>query len=306
MIPPKKLTLSGNLGTHDPALIEAQGQYYLFHTGPGLPIKRSGDLTAWQAAGRVFAANPSWIAQKVTGATDLWAPDISYFEGSYHLYYAASTPGSNHSCIGHATSSALDTNQWTDHGSIVCSNSGTTDDWNAIDPNLVLDASGNPFLVFGSFWSGIKLIELDKSGARANDKLTAVAARPRNGGAIEAPFIVQRCGYYYLFVSFDRCCDGAASTYKIMVGRSLTLAGPYSDKQGTALLQGGGTLLVQGDDTWHGPGHSAVIFTQGRAYNVYHAYYAAANTSAYRKDASYLRVSELAWDEQGWPVSGGP
>jgi arabinan endo-1,5-alpha-L-arabinosidase len=304
--PPKKLSLTGNLGTHDPSMIEASGQYYAYQTGPGLPIKRSSDLLAWQAAGRVFTTNPAWIAQKVSGASDLWAPDISYFEGAYHIYYAASTSGSNHSCIGHATSSKPDSG-FADRGSVICSNEGSTkDDWNAIDPNLVLDDAGNPFLVFGSFWGGLKLIELDKQGARANDKLTAIAARPKNGGAIEAPYIVRRCGYYYLFASFDRCCNGAASTYNIRVGRSSALAGPYSDKQGAAMLQGGGTLLVQGDSTWAGPGHSAVIFTKGRAFNVYHSYYAGTSNGTYNKDASYLRISELAWDDQDWPGSAGP
>jgi hypothetical protein len=84
-----------------------------------------------------------------------------------------------------------------------------------------------------AFWGGLKLIELDDMGQRAGDSLVAIAGRPNNGGAIEAPFVVHRCGYFYLFASFDRCCDGANSTYKIMVGRSTALAGPYTDRDGT-------------------------------------------------------------------------
>jgi arabinan endo-1,5-alpha-L-arabinosidase len=304
--PPTKLALTGNLGTHDPSLIEADGKFYLFHTGHGLPMKRSSDLLAWQATGSVFTSNPAWIAQHVSGVSDLWAPDISFFAGLYHVYYAASTSGSNHSCIGHATSTTPDTG-FVDRGLVICSNDGgSKDDWNAIDPNLVLDDAGNPYLVFGSFWGGLKLIELDNTGARANDKLTALAARPDNGGAIEAPYIVHRCGYYYLFASFDRCCDGAASTYNIRVGRAAALAGPYADKDGTALMMGGGTLLVQGDTTWAGPGHNAVIFHAGQTLNVYHSYYAGTSNDTYEKDASYLRISEIAWDAQGWPISAGP
>jgi arabinan endo-1,5-alpha-L-arabinosidase len=304
--PPKQLSLTGNLGIHDPSIIESDGAYFTYQTGPGLPIKRSTDLLAWEAKGSVFAKNPAWIAQKISGASDLWAPDISFFGGVYHVYYAASTSGSNHSCIGHATSPTAD-GTWTDQGSVICSNDGSSkDDWNAIDPNFVQDDAGKGYLVFGSFWGGIKLIELDDKGARTGSSLVALAARPKNGGALEAPYVVRRCGYYYLFTSWDKCCAGAASTYNMRVGRATALAGPYADMAGVALLQGGGTLLVDKDDTWHGPGHSAVLTSKGKSYDIHHAYYAGANTSAYRTDGSYLRISELAWGADGWPVSGGP
>ena len=299
--PPQTVDLSGNLGVHDPSLIEANGSYYLFYTGNGIGAKTSADLHTWQEASPVFAQNPSWIAQQVPGATNLWAPDISFFSGLYHLYYSASTFGSNHSCIGHATREALDSGSWTDRGSVICSNAnGVSDDWNAIDPNVVVDTDGTPWLVFGSFWSGIKIVQLDESGARADSELHAIAARPSAGGAIEAPYIVRRCGYYYLFVSFDSCCKGADSTYKIEVGRSASILGPYVDHEGTPMLEGGALLVLQGADNWRGPGHNAVLFVGDAAYNVYHSY------DANRNGGSFLRISELVWDADGWPISGGP
>lgn len=297
---PAALSLTGNLGTHDPSAIFAHGQYYEFQTGRGLPTKTSTDLLEWKAGAAVFASNPSWIAQQVPGATDLWAPDISYFGGEYHLYYAASTFGSNKSCIGHASRAALNSGSWTDHGSVICSNMGTKDDWNAIDPNVIVDEKGTPWMAFGSFWGGLKLIQLDNSGKRANTDVLAIAARPSNGGAIEAPYIVRRCGYYYLFASFDNCCKGVDSTYKIMVGRATSVTGPYKDKQGVDMMKGGGTLILQGGTRWRGPGHNAVLFSEAKAYNVYHSY------DANNDGASFLRISELFWDEDGWPVSGGP
>jgi arabinan endo-1,5-alpha-L-arabinosidase len=274
----------------------------LFHTGDGIGAKTSTNLREWKAAPAVFASNPSWIAQEVPGATNLWAPDISFFGGSYHLYYSASTFGSNRSCIGHATREALNAGSWTDHGSVVCSNpnGGSRDDWNAIDPNVIVDQAGVPWLSFGSFWGGLKLVELDDSGARANDTMTSIAARPSNGGALEAPFIVRRCGYYYLFVSFDTCCQGVDSTYKVMVGRSANVAGPYSDREGRAMMQGGGTPVVAGNTRWRGPGHNAVVFDDSGAYNVYHSY------DGNNNGAAMLRISELVWDAEGWPISGGP
>src|SRR5690606_4777588 len=241
------------------------------------------------------AANPAWIAERVPGATDLWAPDISFFDGQYHLYYSASTFGSNTSCIGHATRPSLSAGSWNDQGPVVCSQN--SDDYNAIDPNLVLDEAGTPWLAFGSFWDGIKAIRLTTQGARADNELYSLASR--GGGAIEAPFIVRRCNYYYLFVSFDSCCKGADSTYNIRVGRSEDVLGPYVDRAGVAMLDGGGTLLVSGNDTWKGPGHNAVIFVGNAAYNVYHAYAAA-------DGAATLRISELVWDAEGWPISAGP
>ncbi len=298
---PTAKTLSGNLGTHDPVLIGADGRYYLFHTGRGIPTKTSSDLTAWQAGPAVFSSNPGWIASQVPGATDLWAPDISFFGGRYHLYYSASTFGSNRSCIGHATRASLSEGSWADQGSVVCSNpgGGNGDNWNAIDPNVIVDEDGAAWLSFGSFWSGIKMIALDEAGARKGSELLSLASRPSNGGAIEAPFIIRRCGYYYLFVSFDTCCRGADSTYKTMVGRSENVRGPYSDRAGMQLMRGGGTLLVQGDSRWKGPGHNAVIDTDEGMFNVYHAYAAG-------DGRSMLRISELLWDAEGWPRSGGP
>lgn len=300
--PPKALTLSGALGTHDPVVMFAHGQYYRFQTGKGIPTNTSANLTEWKAGTAVFSSNPSWIAQQVPEARDLWAPDISYFGGSYHLYYSASSFGKNRSCIGHATRAALNAGSFTDKGAVICSNpdGGKTDDWNAIDPNVVVDEEGTPWLSFGSFWGGLKMIRLDQTGARADNTLHSIAARPDAAGALEAPFIVRRCGFYYLFVSFDKCCSGVDSTYKVMVGRSTNVRGPYVDKAGKAMMEGGGTLVLQGNTRWKGPGHNAVIFTDDAAYNVYHSYDANAN------GAATLRISELVWDESGWPISGGP
>ncbi|HEY3494312.1 MAG TPA: arabinan endo-1,5-alpha-L-arabinosidase [Polyangiaceae bacterium] len=306
--PPASLTLSGNLGTHDPVVIAAHDRYYLFSTGDNIGAKTSSDLLAWQGASEVWsnATRPDWIADEVPGAENLWAPDISHFGGQYHLYYSASTFGCNVSCIGHATRPALDSGAWTDHGSIVCSNPGSScegnrpDDWNAIDPNVVVDREGTPWLSFGSFWGGLKLIELDQNGDRAGDTLHSIAARPRNGGALEAPFIVRRCGYYYLFMSWDSCCRGADSTYNVHVGRSESVTGPYVDAEGTELMDGGGTLVLEGGTRWRGPGHNAVIFAEDRAYNVYHSYDANSNGDP------ILRIAELVWDSEGWPISGGP
>jgi arabinan endo-1,5-alpha-L-arabinosidase len=294
--------LTGSLGTHDPVIISAQGKFYLFSTGNNIGAKTSNNLSSWQNAPDVLSSStrPAWLAQQVPGVSNLWAPDISFFGDAYHLYYSASTFGKNRSCIGHLSRASLSSGSWTDRGSVICSNVSTTDDYNAIDPNVIVDTDGTPWLSFGSFWSGIKLIKLAPDGSRAGTSLEALAARPANGGALEAPFLVRRCGFYYLFVSFDTCCKGADSTYNTRVGRATTVHGPFVDRDGKALLQGGGTLVLGGGTRYRGPGHNAVLFDDRRAYNVYHAY------DADNGGASVLRIAELVWDAAGWPVSAGP
>jgi len=296
---PSALTLTGSLGAHDPAAIVVGSTIYLAATG--LIAKTSATLTSWQNAANPLNPRPAWVAQMIPDATNLWAPDISSFGGMYHLYYAASSFGSNRSCIGHATRAALDTGTWTDQGTTICSNvdMGTTDNWNAIDPNVVIDDAGTPWLAFGSFWGGLKMIKLDMTGARADTMLYSIAARPSAGGALEGAWVFKRCGYYYLFSSWGACCNGAYD-YNIRVGRSTSVTGPYVDKMGVSLMQGGGTQLVQGNATWVAPGHNAVIAYNGKTYNVYHALSGGTNGPA------TLRIAEIVWDGAGWPVSGGP
>jgi arabinan endo-1,5-alpha-L-arabinosidase len=295
---PKVLTLSGNLGTHDPsAAIEDSGTYYLYYTG--LEAKTSTDLTAWKAAAAPFGT-PAWMTATITGVSNLWAPDVSNFGGTYHMYYAGSTFGKNTSCIGHATRASLGSGSWTDQGSAtICSNVNTTDNWNAIDPSAILDTDGTPWLVFGSFWSGIKIIQLDQTGVRSATNTTIYGIAQHSTG-IEGPFLVRRCGYYYLFVSWDTCCKGVDSTYKIAVGRSTSINSGFVDKMGAAMTSGAGFLLAQGDGTtFAGPGGQSVTIAGTKAYLIYHAY-------AIPGGASQLRIADLIWDSSGWPIPVGP
>jgi beta-xylosidase len=130
---------------------------------------------------------------------------------------------------------------------------------------VIIDTVGIPWLTFGSFWGGIKIVKLTNTGVRADsDAPIAIAARPSNGGALEAPFIISRCGYYYLFVSFDACRKGVDSTYNIRVGRSTSVTGPYVDKAGVAMLSGGGSPLVSGGSRWKGRGTTRYCWTAVR------------------------------------------
>lgn len=288
---------------HDPTIIKDGDTFYLFSTRAGIAVRCSKDLVTWRLCGDVFAHLPGWAVSDVPGLRGIWAPDISYFNGKYHLYYSASTFGKNRSSIGLATNQTLDPAsdkfRWEDQGKVI--SSYDTDDWNAIDPNIVIDEQGEPWMSFGSFWSGIKMRKIDLATGKlsaADGKLYSLASRPRSAelpGAIEAPAIVRRGGYYYLFVSFDFCCRGVNSTYNIRVGRSKSVAGPYLDRENKDMMEGGGTLVISGGKRWRGPGHCAILRDQAGDRLVYHAYDAGA------RGASTLRITPISW-EGDWPT----
>lgn len=289
---------------HDPHIIAADGAYYIFCTGGGIPIRRSKDLIHWERIGTVFDETPAWAKREVPGVRGLWAPDISFFNGRYHLYYSVSTWGKNRSCIGLAVNDTLDPAspkyKWIDQGKVIESTPGR-DNWNAIDANVVLDERKEPWLAFGSFWSGIKLRRLDRSTGKlhSDSRMYSLAARP-SPGAVEAPFIIRRGEYYYLFVSFDYCGRGVDSTYKIMVGRSKAVTGPYVDRDGKPMTEGGGTLVLGSQGHVRGPGHNSVL-VEGDKYWLVHHYY-----DADLYGVPTLQIRPLNWDKAGWPEAGAP
>lgn len=288
-------------GVHDPTLIRAGERYYLFSTGRGIPVRTSLDLKTWRFEGPVLAELPTWARQHVPEARDCWAPDIVYFAHKFHLYYSISTFGKNRSCIGLLTNTTLDRHSpdyaWQDQGLVMASEPGR-DDFNAIDPHVVLDADGIPWLSFGSFWSGIKLVRLNLQTGKPEGPLQHIAGR--GGGAIEAPFIVRQGEFYYLFVSFDQCCRGIHSTYKIMVGRAPQVIGPYVDRTGRPLTEGGGTVVLESAGDVIGPGHNAVLRDATGDYLVYHYY------DRRQNGRPTLQIRSLTWDAEAWPVAGAP
>jgi len=282
----------------DPCIIKADGKYYIFCSGPGVPIRESRDLIAWKQTGIVFPEMPAWAKEHVPGAKGFWAPDISFRDGVYYLYYAVSTLGSRRSVIGLATNTTLDSFRpeyhWQDRGLVIESHS--TDDYNAIDPNVIRTPEGQLWLAFGSYWGGLKMVALEPTTGKPdpNARLLSIAARPP-AKAIEGVFIFRHSGYYYLFASHDFTGRGLDSTYKIVVGRSDQVTGPYKDRDGRSMLAGGGTLLVAGDSRWRGAGHNAVLKDGIRTWLVYHALDA---THSAELD---LRIEDMHWSADGWP-----
>jgi len=307
------------ISVHDPVIIKQDSIYHLFCTGWGIASWRSKDMVNWTMEKPVFANAPQWAIDAVPGFKGhIWAPDISYYNGQYYLYYSVSAFGKNTSCIGVATNKTLDTAsadfKWTDHGKLIQSVPQKTN-WNAIDPNLIVDNDGTPYLAFGSFWGGLKIVKLNRdriSLAQSLDGIPTIATRVKNikqsnnppavddnpvdagGNAIEAPFIYKKGKYFYLFASADYCCKGPQSTYKMIVGRSKHLLGPYTDEEGAKMSMGGGSIVLEGDKNWYGVGHNAVGAFDGTDYLVFHGY------DASDKGKSKLIIGKITW-EKGWP-----
>ena len=319
---PEPGTLVEYPDAHDPVVAFCDGRYYVFTTGLG--CMSSDDLKTWRIEQRVLSETPKWASDKGFRWMP-WAPDIQYHNGTWYLYYSYSVFGRNISAIGVATNKTLNPEspdfKWEDQGMIVESIPGR-DEWNAIDPNMIVDENGTGWLCFGSFWRGIKMFKLDETMTKMAEpqewyplcrrpegttldiagKADGIKRDPRGpdydpgNGAVEAPFIFRHGNYYYLFVSYDLCCRGKNSTYNVVVGRADKVMGPYVDKDGVPLMQGGGTLVAKGDERYSGMGHCAVVTFDGQDYMFLHGYDGQAD---YR---SKLLVGKISWTPDGWPV----
>lgn len=290
---------SRQIRVHDPSTVVKCGEdFWVFSTGHGIPSFHSKDTTNWLPGPPVFDSDPAWTVAAVPQHRGIyfWAPDVIRVGERYLLYYSVSVFGKNTSAIGLATNPMLDPADskyhWADQGMVI--ESRVTNDFNAIDPAVFQGADGKLWLAFGSFWSGIKLIELDpQTGKRiAPDSPVHSLA---SADAIEAPYLYRHGGHYYLFVNWGRCCQGVKSTYNIRVGRSDKITGPYLDRDGQKLSGGGGSLFLATKGAVIGPGHAGIFSVAGKDWLSCHFY------DGTREGKSTLAIQLLQWDADGWP-----
>ena len=308
---------------HDPVMAQEGDTYYIFATGMGILQMTSKDRQTWTVkADPVMSVIPQWTRDSVPGFTHhVWAPDVIRWHDRWWLAYSCSTFGRNGSAIGLLSTRSLASGLWDDQGCIVCSREGR-DNWNAIDPNFVIDDQDQPWLVWGSFWDGIQMVRLDTTmHIAAGEKPRTIARRynlsapdgkkalstnpnpPKNptsdfagSNAIEAPFIFKHAGYYYLFVSWDYCCQGAKSNYRVAVGRSKNIEGPYLGPDGTDMRDGGGKLFLEGDKkAFEAAGHCAAYHIDNQDIFICHGY------SIAHEGASILIQEPVSWTKDGWP-----
>ncbi len=293
-------TASRGVTARDPSTVVRDGDTFrLFFTGRGVPSLHSKDLEKWEFGPAVFEEPPAWIREEVPANEGVyWAPDVIRAGDRYLLYYSVSSFGKMDSAIGLASSPTLDPKdpdyRWTDHGMVVRSREGG--DFNAIDPATFLDDDGRLWLAFGSQWSGLKLLELDPAtGTRLEPEapLVPIAA----GRSIEAPYIYKREGLYYLFLNRGNCCAGDESTYHITVGRSEKIGGPYIARDGSRMLDGGGTLVLGIEiGPLTGPGHAGIIEKDGKSWFSCHF-----EADDRMEGRATLAISPIRWSDDGWP-----
>jgi arabinan endo-1,5-alpha-L-arabinosidase len=292
---------SRGVRVHDPStIVKCDGEYWIFYTGRGVPSYHSRDLMTWQPGPPVFTNAPAWTHEAVPAHFGIgyWAPDVMRVGDRYLLYYAVSTFGKKVSAIGLATTPTLNTNDptfgWKDQGEVIRSTS--TNDFNTIDPAIFHDNSdGKLWLSFGSFWSGIKLIQLDpKTGKRiANDSPIYSLA---HWDSIEASYLYQHGAYYYLFLNWGACCRGTNSTYEIRVGRSKEITGPYLDQSGVDMRNGGGTLFLGTQQEFIGPGHAGIYSENGTNWFSCHFY-----DGSNPRGPGTLAILPMRWTTNDWP-----
>jgi len=292
-------TLRGAVEIHDPSsLVRCGNNYWVFGTGRGIISRYSTNLVDWVEGPPVFTNSPMWAQTWVPDHRGrFWAPDIVRLGERYLLYYSVSTWGSRQSAIGLAMTRSLDPGSpdygWEDCGPVV--RTTPQDAFNAIDPAVLPDRDGRLWLAFGSYWSGIKLIELNPdTGLRrfTNSPPLALAWHE----SIEAACLLRQGQNYFLFVNWGKCCRGTNSTYEIRVGRSRAVTGPYLDRNGADLLKGGGSPFLSTFGECIGPGHAAFFQRDGRTWLSFHYYNPA------RNGRGTLGLLPVDWDADGWPV----
>ena len=290
---------SRGIHVHDPStIVKCKDEYWVFYTGRGVPSFHSKDLIHWEDGPHVFTNVPPWTTEAVPEhrGNYYWAPDVIHLGDRYLLYYSVSTFGKKVSAIGLATNPTLDPSDpkfaWTDEGEVIRSTG--TNDFNTIDPAVSQDAGGKLWLCFGSYWTGIKLIQLDgKTGKRISPDSPIYSLA--HNDSIEASCIYHHDDYYYLFVNWGTCCRGVNSTYNIRIGRSKEITGPYLDRSGVDLLKGGGSLFLGSQGPFIGPGHAGFVSQGGTNWFSCHFY------DGSRAGLSTLAILPLRWTTNDWP-----
>lgn len=305
-----QLPVLGDYFAHDPStMIKDGSRYYIFYTSVGIRCKYTTDLRNWSYGGIVFPSIPAWVTNAVPDFDgNYWAPDIAYFNGRYNLYYSVSSWGTIDSAIGLVTSPSLTSPTWNDQGKVIQSDAlweaGADTDltsYNCIDPCVLVDTNGTVWLSFGSYSDGILVMQIDPTTGKRLNPGVAPTKIANNGAAFfsnttEGSCIYQHGGYYYLFLNFGGCCSGIDSTYNIRVGRSSSVTGPYLDRDGNNMVNGGGTMLLESTGRFIGPGHAAIMNDNGTNWFTYH-YYDGNNSGI-----ATLGLTRLTWTDDDWPA----
>ena len=277
----------------DPTVIKASdGFFYVYATEDthNVPIYRSKNLVDWVYAGTAF--NDRTRPMDFVPNGGIWAPDINYVNGQYVLYYSKSEWGKTWECgIGVAVSNRPNGGFHDAHKLFISSEVNIE---NCIDPFFIQE-DGHNYLFWGSFHD-IYGVELTEDGLSIKEGCTP---KKIAGGLIEATMIVKHDGFFYLIGSAGSCCEGAKSTYRLVVARSRNLFGPYVDRNGRSAISDNFTTLLSKSNAVYGPGHCSEFITDdaGQTWVLYHGFQA--------NDVDAGRVvylDKVEWGTDGWPT----
>ncbi len=308
--PTGQIPLTGSTGVHDPTLFKNGSTYYVARTNSNRLLSAPSLSGPW-----------STVPGVIPGGSNKWAPHVVQVGDTYYLYYAVSSFGTNNSRIGVMRSTTPGIPEsWVDLGDVI--RSGTLDPngatYNAIDPAVHQDDEGQWWIVWGSHFDGIMIQRLEDDMQTVTGPVTLLAYRGSdrfpvdnpNFNRIEGPVIFKRNNYYYLITAWDWCCraNGNDNTYKVVIGRSEQIDGPYVDKNGIPLTQGGGSIILNSRvalpgvtpaGLYRAPGGADIFIEDGVYYMVYHAY----------RPANTLAIRPMNWHDD-WPyfdeLDGGP
>lgn len=284
-----------NQNLPDPTIIKAEdGNFYLYATEgtKNVPIYKSANLTEWHFVGTAFI---NYTRPNFEPNGNIWAPDINYINGKYVLYYSMSVWGGTWTCgIGTAVSSQPQ-GPFIDNGKLFRSNEINVE--NSIDP-FYIEENSKKYLFWGSF-KGLYAIELADDGMSIK---SGAEKKQIAGTAFEGTYIYKRGDHYYLFASIGSCCNGVNSTYKLVVGRSTSLMGPYVDKNGKSMMANGYSLVIENNTRFVGNGHCSEIVQDkdGSDWIFYHG------IDVSNPTGRVLLLDQVLWDKANWPyIEGG-
>lgn len=310
---PYMLVLSGdNLGSAScPEIIYHNGVYYNYNMTGTITVKTSTDMLNWTKLDKTaLGTRPTWlkdiVAENDSGVTGIWAPGAYKIGDKFFLYYCSSSSGSQNSAIGVAISDDPAKNDWKDQGLVIRSydskdkygKTQTASNFNAIDPNVFVDDDGTPYLIYGSYWTGVYMKKLDPQTGKFADPDAAPTHLAKGLSDMEAPYLIKHGNYYYLFVARGGLKKG---TYYWAVGRSEKLEGPYVDKDGQTMLSGnGGTRLTEWKEGIEGAAHAQLfVGPDGQSYMVTESWV----DRSVDNPQIRLTIGTVEWTEDGWPVT---
>ncbi len=291
---------------HDPDIIRYEDGYALMTTDNHLLMQTSEDALNWKKGEPAMPTFEKWLFNYAPNMIDIWAPDIHYIGGEYRVYYCGSEMGIRSSGMGFMSSKEIDPTKpgygWTDQGEVI--HTVKTDAYNAIDAAVYQDLQGKVWMAFGSWGTGIHIIELDEKTGKPVKGAEQINIANRGGSGVEGASVIEHNGKYFLFTAWDNCCKTGANlegnSYKTVVNRANTITGPYLDRTGKEALKGGGTILLQRYGRYYGPAGGEAFEDINRLRFVNH-YYDKNDTGRAK-----IQVRDIVFTEDNWPELGQP